>query len=189
MEEAMTYNNEPVIVLETGSVTSRIIRNGQDEWDAVWVKNTHLKVDKVAPPPPRGERVPITLNPERVEKMVRSIGGVEPENIPEDVLLKLYAVRDVVRIRFSWPPAADEAVKERFNQLGILLPEGARPMDSGVRGGAPMYSLSSEIHYPKGLGLPLGYGMEDAKGEMYVSRVSLALALAQKGFDINVATL
>jgi len=129
------------------------------------------------------------VNPERVAKMIEKIGGIEPEAVPEGVLQSLQAVRSAIRIRFSWPPAADIAVRERFNQLGIYLPKNARPMNSGINGGTPMYSLSSEIHYPKGLGLSSEYGTEDTGGEMYVSRVSLALALAQKGFDINVATL
>ena len=48
----MIYNNETVTVLESGTLTSRIIRAGQEEWDAVWVKNSQLKEDK-APRTPR----------------------------------------------------------------------------------------------------------------------------------------
>lgn len=135
------------------------------------------------------EPIDSIINPERVRKMIEKIGGIEPEAVPEHILQSLQRARNAVRIRFSWPPSADSVVKERFSQLGIPLPENARPMNSGINGGTPMYSLSSEIHYPKGLGLGADYGIEDAKGEMYVSRVSLALALAQKGFDIDVATL
>jgi hypothetical protein len=40
------------MVLEVGTHTSRIIRNGQEEWDAVWVPNDKLKSDKL----PRDDR-------------------------------------------------------------------------------------------------------------------------------------
>jgi len=102
------------------------------------------------------------------------------------LLSYLHSVREAVILRFSWTESLHNRVQSRFEQLGILLPENARGIRSGERGGRPMYSLSAELKFPcpdnKTI-LPENCRVID--GVAYISDIGLNLYLAQQGFAIN----
>jgi hypothetical protein len=109
----------------------------------------------------------------RKSRSLTSLKRVEPEDVPPADLVYLNSVKSSVTVRFSWPPFMDSAVHERFKELGKELPEDARPMNSGARGGKPMYSLSCEVK---------------VDGKEYFSKVSYGLTLyIREGFDITYA--
>ena len=113
------------------------------------------------------------ISESRKNSSLESLKGIQPENLSLQDLAYLKSVKPSVTVRFSWPPFMDAAVHERFKELGRELPEDARPMNSGARGGKPMYGLSCEIK---------------VDGKEYFSKVSYGLTLyIQEGFDITYA--
>lgn len=115
------------------------------------------------------------IDASRVDRANKTIANYEPENISEETLSYLRAHTPPVEVRFSWPTSADAAFRTKLEELGIRLPENARPIDSGKFGGQPMYAPSSET-----------YGLED---EDFPTKGTLpfALRLAKEGFPIHVA--
>jgi hypothetical protein len=112
----------------------------------------------------------------RADRANKKIASYEPELIEDEIVDYLRAHNPPVEVRFSWPTSADAAFRMKLEELGITLPENARPMDSGKFGGKPMYAPSSEV-----------YGLED---EDFPTKGTLpfALKLAKEGFSIHVAT-
>jgi len=109
----------------------------------------------------------------RRNRSLENLRYLEMEPLPSTDLEYLKSVKDFVTVRFSWPPFMDDAVHNRFKELGREIPPDARPMNSGSRGGSPMYSLSCEIK---------------VNGKEYLSKVSYGLTLyIQEGFDISYA--
>jgi hypothetical protein len=143
----------------------------------------------VAPTVPEAPKVRVKLTAEqRAERASQRIQELLPEGISSDLLGYLRTKQEEVWLRFSWPPSVDTAVRELFSMLDIILPENTRAINSGERGGEPMYSLSSEVHFPtppSAIVLPEGARVSD---KVDISRVSFALGLAKKGFDIHVTT-
>lgn len=112
----------------------------------------------------------------RAERANKKISSYEPASIDDATLSYLRTHTPPVEVRFSWPVSADTAFRAKLNELGIILPENSRPMDSGKFGGQPMHAPSSQT-----------YGLE---GEDFPTKGTLpfALRLAQEGFPIHVAT-
>jgi hypothetical protein len=114
------------------------------------------------------------------------IGALTPVAPTEDFFAHLLAVKEQTRLRFSWTANIHQHISTRFSELGIILPADARGINSGARGGSPMYSLSSELRFPTPENrniLPSNVRIEGP--ETYISDVGLALFLAQQGFEIT----
>jgi hypothetical protein len=141
----------------------------------------------ISPTIPAAPKVRVKLTGEqRAERASQRISELSPETVSPTLLGYLHTQGEAVWIRFSWPPSVDDAVRELFCTLDIPLPENARAINSGERGGEPMYSLSSEVHFPTPPDasiLPEGARVSE---RVDVSRVSFALGLAKERFKIHV---
>ena len=141
----------------------------------------------IAPTIPAAPKVRVKLTGEqRAERASQRISELSPEEISSALLSYLHTQEEAVWVRFSWPPSVDAAVRGLFCTLDIPLPENARAINSGERGGEPMYSLSSEVHFPTPPDasiLPEGARVSE---RVDVSRVSFALGLAKERFKIHV---
>ena len=142
----------------------------------------------IAPAVPKAPKVRVKLTGEqRAERASQRISELSPEAVSTALLGYLRTQEEeAVWVRFSWPPSVDSAVRELFCTLDIPLPENARAINSGERGGEPMYSLSSEVHFPTPPDasiLPEGARVSE---RVDISRVSFALGLAKERFKIHV---
>jgi hypothetical protein len=108
----------------------------------------------------------------RRKNCLENLSTIEPAEIPSTDFEYLASVKPLVTVRFSWPPFMHDAVLQRFQKLGKPLPLDARPMNSGAKGGKPMYGLSCEVK---------------VDGEEYFSKVSYGLTLYLEGFNLTYA--
>lgn len=132
--------------------------------------------------------VDVEKKQKRIAKGKTRISNLIPEQIAIEQLSYLNSIKNRVRLRFSWPPDVDEAVRELFSSLHLALPEDIRPMDSGKYGGEPMYSLSTELSFPiPDNGLDFDGSQLSSDGKNFeISRVTFSLGLVKEGFPINV---
>jgi hypothetical protein len=125
----------------------------------------------------------------RIETGRNRIGRLTPEVISEREIVYLNSVSDDITLRFSWPADVHDAVASRTKELGIPMPEDARPMDSGKFGGTPMYSLSTEVSFPAPTDaslIPEGGRLSKDGKRIEISRVTYSLGLRKAGFPVNV---